>query len=76
MKVYIGSNLRKDKNPTSYVPQCIMICWVETPLYPSFYRLRGRVYKKDPSQLLLYLIGTLSLLASFTILIYDYLYTS
>jgi hypothetical protein len=40
-RVYTGSGLEEDKNPTSCVCQCIMIHWVETPLYPSFYRLRG-----------------------------------
>jgi hypothetical protein len=31
-RVYTGSGLREDKNLTSYVRQCIMIRWVETPL--------------------------------------------
>jgi hypothetical protein len=48
MRIYTGSNLCEDKNPTSCV------CWLyydslgRDPLYPSFYRLRGRVYMEDP----------------------------
>jgi hypothetical protein len=36
MRVYIDSDLRGDKNTTSYVRRCIMICWVETPSTPPF----------------------------------------
>jgi hypothetical protein len=35
-RVYIGSGLRGDKNPTSYVCWCIMIHWIKTPSTPPF----------------------------------------
>jgi hypothetical protein len=35
------------------------------PFYPSFYMLRGRVYKEEPSQILFYPTETLSLLVYF-----------
>jgi hypothetical protein len=31
-----NNGVREDKDPTSYVHQCIMICWVETPSKPPF----------------------------------------
>jgi hypothetical protein len=37
--IYMDSGLREDKNPGCI--SCIMIRWVENPLYPSFYMLRG-----------------------------------
>jgi hypothetical protein len=45
---------------------CIMIHWVETPSTPPFIGFGGRVYREDTGRLLLYLTGTLSLLAKFT----------
>jgi hypothetical protein len=49
MRVYIGSGLHEDKNPTSYVCQLYYDCLGRDPLYPSFYRLSGgRVYMEDP----------------------------
>jgi hypothetical protein len=35
-RVYTGSGLREDKNPTSCVHRCIMIHWVETSSTPPF----------------------------------------
>jgi hypothetical protein len=35
-RVYTGSGLREDKNPTSCVRQCIMIRWDETSSTPPF----------------------------------------
>jgi hypothetical protein len=63
-RVYTGLGLRVDKNPMSCVRLCIMIHWVETPSPPPLPSIgqRGRVYKEDPSWLLLYVTETLSLL--------------
>jgi hypothetical protein len=47
----------------SCVRPCIMIYWVETPSTPPFIGQGGRVYKEDLDRLLLYLTGTLALLA-------------
>ena len=46
-------------------------CLGRAPLYPSFYRLGARIYKEDSGQFLLYLTGTLSLLAYFTYIFID-----
>jgi hypothetical protein len=46
--VYIGSDLRDDKKPTSCVRQSIMICWDETTSTPRFIGYRGRIYMNDP----------------------------
>jgi hypothetical protein len=49
MRVYIGSDLHEDKNPTSCVRQLYYDCLGRDPLYPSFNRLSGdRVYMEDP----------------------------
>jgi hypothetical protein len=48
MRVYTGSGLREDKNTTSCVRQLYYDYLDRDPLNHSFYRLRGRVYKKDP----------------------------
>jgi hypothetical protein len=40
-RVYTGSDLREDKNPTSYVRRLYYNCLGRDLLYPSFYRLRG-----------------------------------
>jgi hypothetical protein len=47
-RVYIGSGLPEDKNPTSCVRRCIMIYCVETLSTSSFIGYGGRVYKEDP----------------------------
>jgi hypothetical protein len=40
--VYTGSGLCEDKNPTSYVRQCFIICWVKAPL-PLLLKSKGWV---------------------------------
>jgi hypothetical protein len=40
-RVYIGSCLREDKNPTSYVCRLYYDCLDRDPLFPSFHRIRG-----------------------------------
>jgi hypothetical protein len=51
MRVYTGSELHEDKNPTSCVRRLYYDSLSRDPLYPSFYRLGGRVYKEDPGRL-------------------------
>jgi hypothetical protein len=47
MRVYIGPGLPKDNRPTSYVRRLYYDCLRQDPIYPSFYRLGGRVYMED-----------------------------
>jgi hypothetical protein len=47
MKIYTGLGLREDKNPMSYVRRLYYDCLGRDPLYPSFYRIRVRVYMED-----------------------------
>jgi hypothetical protein len=55
-----------EKNLASYVRQCIMIAWVQDPLYSSFYSLRGTWFTWKIELVRLYMTQTLSLLALFT----------
>jgi hypothetical protein len=48
------------------VRQCIMIAWVQDPLYSSFYSLRGTWFTWKIELVRLYMTQTLSLLALFT----------
>jgi hypothetical protein len=46
-RAYTGLSLCEDKNPASCVRQLYYDCLGQEPLYPSFYRIRGRVYMED-----------------------------
>jgi hypothetical protein len=50
IRVYTGSGLYEDKNPTSFMCRCILISWDETPSTPPFIGLGGggRIYMEDP----------------------------
>jgi hypothetical protein len=48
MRVYTGSSLSEDNIPTSCVRRLYYDYLGRDPLYPSFYRLGGRVYMDDP----------------------------
>jgi hypothetical protein len=40
-RVYTGSDLHEDRNPTPCVRQLYYDCLGRDPIYPSFYRIRG-----------------------------------